>query len=314
MSRAEVAFIIPAFNPGEKWLREAVESVLSQSIAKIELIVVDDGSTDGSVERVASSVKDSRVRWIRQDNAGKSAAMNRGVQEAEAPLVAVQDADDRSEPRRAEMQMAAFADSRVGMAFCGHYLIMNGRRMAPHVASRGQAACARLIRQYRMPGHDPTLMARRELLLKNTYVEGRAIVEGLDLILRLGEKTASVNVGGPYYGYRIHPASITKSDPEARDLAVIEVLQEAASRRGCQLSEVRMRRRRPRSDNRLFADFVESVKQQKACGMPWGAFCSALNAIQVSPFDFNYYKPVVHSLLPRFLSGIGVGEEKSETQ
>lgn len=298
MSKAKVAFVIPAFNPGEKWLSEAVESVLSQSISRIELIVVDDGSTDGSVERVAASVNDSRVRWIRQENSGKSAAMNRGVLEAEAPLVAVQDADDRSEPRRAEMQMEAFADATIGMAFCGHYLILNGRRMAPHVAKKDKEACARLISDYRMPGHDPTLMARREVLLENPYVDGLSIVEGLDLILRLGEHWSSVNIGGPYYGYRIHPSSITKTDPTARDLAVNQVLREAAERRGDQMPELRVRKGEPRPDNRLFADFVESVKQQKCYGMRWGAVRTGLQAIEVAPGDVNYYKAFVHSLLP----------------
>src|SRR5947207_3840224 len=86
-------------------LRRAIESILSQTVADLELIVVDDGSTDETAELVAA-VSDARVRHLPLEHMGISRSLNRGVDEARAPVVAVQDADDWSLPRRLERELA----------------------------------------------------------------------------------------------------------------------------------------------------------------------------------------------------------------
>ncbi len=91
-----VSVIIPAYNYAH-YLPEAVASVLAQDHADLELIIVDDGSTDDTAE-VCAQFTDPRVRCVRQDNAGLSAARNTGIREARHPYVAFLDADDRWEP------------------------------------------------------------------------------------------------------------------------------------------------------------------------------------------------------------------------
>jgi glycosyltransferase involved in cell wall biosynthesis len=99
------------------YLGEAIESALAQDYGPIELIVVDDGSTDGSGD-VARSFPDVRV--IRQQNAGNGAARNRAVEEARGRLYAFLDADDRFTPRKLARQKAALdADPGLDMVF-GH--------------------------------------------------------------------------------------------------------------------------------------------------------------------------------------------------
>lgn len=97
----DVALVIPAFN-AERFLRRAVESALGQSCPPGEIIVVDDGSRDGTVALAESF--GSPVRCIRQANAGPAAARNRGIAEATAEWVAFLDADDAWYPSKLERQ------------------------------------------------------------------------------------------------------------------------------------------------------------------------------------------------------------------
>src|SRR6476469_10004419 len=90
-----VSVVIPAYN-AERFLGEAIESVLAQGYAHFELIVVDDGSSDRTAE-VARSFGD-RVRTIEQENSGVSAARNAGTRAAGGELLAFLDADDRWSP------------------------------------------------------------------------------------------------------------------------------------------------------------------------------------------------------------------------
>jgi glycosyltransferase involved in cell wall biosynthesis len=86
-----VSVIIPVFN-GERFLREAVQSVLDQQYSPVEIIIVDDGSTDGTAT-VAGSFPET-VRYLHQTNQGPAAARNRGIEQAQGSLLAFADADD----------------------------------------------------------------------------------------------------------------------------------------------------------------------------------------------------------------------------
>ena len=97
-----ISIITPVYN-AEKTLRRCVDSILRQSYADWELLLVNDGSTDGSVEEVRS-VHDDRIRIIVQQNAGVAAARNRGIAEARYDFVAFLDADDEWKPAYLETQ------------------------------------------------------------------------------------------------------------------------------------------------------------------------------------------------------------------
>lgn len=101
-----VSVVIPAWNAAH-FIVDAIESVLCQSATPDEIIVVDDGSTDNTGERVRKF--GSRVTLIVQPNSGAAAARNRGIAAAHAEAIALLDADDLMAPRRIELQRAVLA-------------------------------------------------------------------------------------------------------------------------------------------------------------------------------------------------------------
>src|SRR4051794_27037123 len=100
----QVSVLIGCWNNADT-LPRAIESILSQTLEDLELIVVDDGSTDSTSE-VVRAVSDARVRYLPLEHMGISKSLNRGLAEAVAPVVAVQDADDWSLPVRLERELS----------------------------------------------------------------------------------------------------------------------------------------------------------------------------------------------------------------
>lgn len=113
-----VTVVIPCFNAGEL-LREAVASALDQDHAELEVVVVDDGSTDATTQAVLKELPGPRVRVIHQANAGPATARNTAIRAARGEYILPLDADDRFDPTYAGKALAAMqADPRVGIVYC----------------------------------------------------------------------------------------------------------------------------------------------------------------------------------------------------
>jgi len=112
-----VSVIIPVYNC-ERYLAEAIESVLSQTYRSVEVIVVDDGSTDASASVAQQFIPP--VRYYYQPNSGPSAARNRGVDLSKGDFLAFLDSDDVWTPDKLKIQMATFEDNPKIEAVFGH--------------------------------------------------------------------------------------------------------------------------------------------------------------------------------------------------
>jgi glycosyltransferase involved in cell wall biosynthesis len=112
-----VSVVIPAYN-AERFIAEAVGSALAQTWPNVEAVVVDDGSSDGTLDALEAYGTDERVRVISQDNAGPSAARNRGIEAARGEFIAFLDADDLWLPEKLERQMPLFENEKVGVVYC----------------------------------------------------------------------------------------------------------------------------------------------------------------------------------------------------
>lgn len=120
MTNPLVSVIIPTYN-GSQWLGSTIQSALHQTYTPIEIIVIDDGSTDDSPSVVASF--GDKVRYKRQENAGTPAARNTGIRHANGTLIALLDHDDRWLPNKLIRQVPLFDDPVVGLVHAGARII-----------------------------------------------------------------------------------------------------------------------------------------------------------------------------------------------
>lgn len=152
MTSPGISLIIPCYNAA-LYLREAIDSALSQTVKPRQIILVDDGSTDGSLQ-IARSYG-SALAVIAQANAGAAAARNRGLVEADQPLITFLDADDRLAPRKCERQLQELERHPNAMLcicrVCDFW--------SPELPASGRQS-ANLVPQLR-PGQASTWMIRR---------------------------------------------------------------------------------------------------------------------------------------------------------
>ena len=133
----EVSVIIPTYNRREM-VREAINSVLAQSFRSFELIVIDDGSTDGTAKCLKSL--DETIRTERIDHSGPAAARNCGVELARAPMIAFLDSDDLWAPAKLERHIAFMrANPACAISQTDEIWMRDGRRVNPGMRHRKRA-------------------------------------------------------------------------------------------------------------------------------------------------------------------------------
>lgn len=126
-SDPSVSVVLPTYNRADS-LHDSIRSVLNQTFADFELVVVDDASTD-ETEAIVAGIDDSRIRYIRHEiNRGVSAARNTGIDRARGDIVAFQDSDDEWLPEKLRKQMGVFDDAPadVGVVYTGMRRTVNG--------------------------------------------------------------------------------------------------------------------------------------------------------------------------------------------
>lgn len=121
-----VSVIIPTYNRAEL-LKRSIQSVLEQTYSDLELIIVDDGSTDDT-EKVVSALNDSRIRYIKQKNQGACVARNLGIDNARGEYIAFQDSDDVWHRNKLEVQLEALIKNNADVVFCKMDRIRNGKK------------------------------------------------------------------------------------------------------------------------------------------------------------------------------------------
>lgn len=213
-----------------------MESVLRQTFASFELIVIDDGSTDRSaaIAEVLAS-RDDRVRVLRRSHEGLSATLNAGIAAARGEYVARMDSDDISVPDRLRKQVA-YLDAHPKCVAAGSWIEVvdeAGRHIGLKTFVTTHDAISAALLHCISPIAHPTVVARRDALLATGGYDARFYPsEDLDLWFRLAERGELANLGEPLLQYRRHKAAIGVRDREIMKAMALTICNEARARRG----------------------------------------------------------------------------------
>jgi glycosyltransferase involved in cell wall biosynthesis len=214
MNATEVTVLMPVYN-GERFLAEAVDSVLRQTLRDFEMLIIDDGSSDGTAD-ILARYRDSRIRIVNNGrNLGLIATLNKGLDLARGALIARMDADDISLPRRLEVQHD-YLRKHPEVGVCGTWFRTFGEGESRVVRPPTRPAEVAAHAFFYCPFAHPSVMIRRssfdEFSLR--YDAGALHAEDYDLWVRAGEHVALANVPEVLLHYRVHGAQISATARE----------------------------------------------------------------------------------------------------
>ncbi|MBA2454660.1 MAG: glycosyltransferase family 2 protein [Chloroflexia bacterium] len=216
-----LSILLPAYN-SERWLEDALDSVLQQSHTTFELLAIDDGSTDATaqiLERYAA--KDPRIRVLSHPNWGMGASLNHALAEAQYDWIVRMDADDVMLPDRLERQVAFVTENPdVMVASClVRYIDANGQIVGSYTSDiTTREVFQRHLRENRIIGfHHPGVIMKKDVVLAvGGYRPQYWSADDLDLWNRISERGHLMLVQPEYLmKYRVHGSSV--SHQAARD-------------------------------------------------------------------------------------------------
>lgn len=216
MSPGKVSLLIPAFNRG-RYIRQTVESALNQTYANIEVIVVDDGSTDDTREILESYA--GRIKLLQHpggENRGQSASINLGLSNADGEYVAILDSDDYWEPDKLEYQVC-YLDQHPdnGLIYCnGTAVSSNGEHLydiySPDDTENSKPENMLLDCYFLLPNNP---LVRMGVINKaGRFDESLRAAQDHDMAIRIAEITPIAYVDKPVFHYRRYDESISRNN------------------------------------------------------------------------------------------------------
>ena len=212
-SAPKVTVFIPVYN-AEKYLQECVDSILTQTFTDFELLLIDDGSTDGSAAIIAA-IADPRIRYVKNEkNLGIARTRNRGLELARGQYIAFLDSDDISAPGRLEKQVA-FLDANPRVGICGGWvqeiypdgtLIKDELRQYP----AGDAEIREMM-YWNCPLWNPSVMMRKSVIDTHQIRHNPEFISAsdFDLFVKIGKVSGMANLPETMLLYRRHENQIT---------------------------------------------------------------------------------------------------------
>jgi glycosyltransferase involved in cell wall biosynthesis len=273
---APAVTVLMAVRNGERFVRAAIASILAQTWTGFELVIVDDGSTDGTAGVIASFA-DARIRVLtNRSSEGLARALNRGLDAAQAPLVARHDGDDIAHPKRLATQLAFLRANPEVVLLGAQVRVLDERGRASNPPGWHRALTHDGIRfqsTFDNPFIHSSIVFRRDVIRDDLggYDPAFASGEDFDLWSRVAARYEVRNLPQKLVDFRLHPASMAAQfadDHIARSSAVIErnlrdVLSDAPARWSGVLASLHAdpRAREP-LDGRELSGILEAIHER----------------------------------------------------
>lgn len=211
--------IVMAVCNGERYLREAVDSIVAQTFSDYEFIIINDGSTDRTLEMLEElSRAESRIHVVSHDNIGLTKSLNAGLALARGDFVARMDADDISMPRRFEAQLAEFERSSNLVLLGGEVELISedGFSLGPRRHPLREAEIRRrlLLGDGGALTHPVVMYRRATAMAIGGYDERFVTAQDLDLFIRLAEQGGIANLRDVLLKWRQHGQSVNRTQSE----------------------------------------------------------------------------------------------------
>ena len=232
----QVSVVMPVYNT-ERYVAEAVESILAQTFRDFEFLVFDDGSADRSLEILQTYTdRDDRIRVFAKPHRGYVPWLNEGIRIARGEFIARMDADDISLPQRFARQVEYLRRQPECVAIGCDMLVIDpdgdSLNQETHYIEGEVIEAALLKGEHGVIAH-PTCMMRRSVLLAiGCYREEYETIEDFDLWFRLAEKGRLANLPEVLFKYRLHHASVVHTQVARQGRHADRIVTEARLRRG----------------------------------------------------------------------------------
>ncbi len=208
MKTPVLSVVLPCYNAAE-FLQESITSVLNQTFTDFELLIIDDGSIDGSLEIISIQI-DPRIKVIRNEkNLGLIKTLNAGIAAAKGKYIARMDADDVSRSERFEKQIS-FLEKNLNVGVCGTWMYMiHNKKVYKHRYLTSDSIKSALV--FNNPIVHPSVMMRKDLF-NNTEAYDPAFLHGEDyaLWISLLGKTDFAVLDEPLIEYRAHADQVSR--------------------------------------------------------------------------------------------------------
>ena len=230
-----ISVIMPCYNAAA-WLDAAIDSILGQSHRELELLAIDDGSTDSTPEILARAAKrDSRMRVIRKGaNAGIVTALNTGLDQAQGDYVARMDGDDVALPQRFARQLMFLDES--GTDLCGSWVREFGHGLPRVVRWPHTETALRTSMLFQNSICHPTFMAKRHVFAGLRYRTEYLLAEDYELCARAYQRFRLANVPEILLRYRRHSAQASQARREAMEAVTCRIRIEMLAAQGIAVS------------------------------------------------------------------------------
>ena len=198
-----VSVIIPTYNRS-KLIKRSATSVLNQTYRNIELIIVDDGSTDDT-ETVVNSINDSRIIYIKQSNQGACVARNNGIVHAKGKFIAFHDSDDVWHKDKLEKQIECIQNTQADFVFCKMAINGNSKKRLPQNFKEG------FVEESVLPlgGSTQTFLANAEVFKKECFDVEMPRLQDFELLLRIHKRYSVYCMDEILVDYYVQDTSIS---------------------------------------------------------------------------------------------------------